>query len=190
MFDLKALMEKMSFVEQRGDSVLEEQFWQMLLRSEEGWNLSLDQFQIGRYRVDAIFAIGDQAVVIELDGAAFHWNVSIDEARDAELLRDVSAVVRIPYHAMRSCPDATFAVLAQWWDRFRIPLLPNVISFQEFGKRLTSQDYEVWDVSFPFTVGRASDYNKGTVATISRQLGGDASPSIIDRIHKQQRNNG
>lgn len=180
----------MSFVERRGDSVLEEQFWQMLLRSKEGWALALDQFQIGRHRVDVIADCDGEAVVIELDGEAFHPDKEADERRDLELLNDVSAVIRIPYHAMRACPFASFVVLSHWYPRFTIPLPSNVINFQDLGRITESQDFEIWDVAYPFRVGRSRDFVDDSTATISIRRGSASSPWIIGRIKKQQRTNG
>lgn len=102
-----------------GDSVLEERFWEMMRQTRGGLTGAIDQFQIGPHRVDAIVVCDGKAVVIELDGKAFHNSIT-DTFRDDAVLRSVNAVVRIPFHALWDAPYATFHVLSLWFPRFEI----------------------------------------------------------------------
>src|SRR6476659_2513277 len=56
----------------RGESFLEDRFWEMMRKTERGLDGAIQQFEIGECRVDAIVDCNGKAVVVELDGAAFH----------------------------------------------------------------------------------------------------------------------
>lgn len=105
----------------RGDSYLEERFWSLIDSTVKGQGDSLDQFEIGQYRVDAIFLVSNNhAVVIELDGNEFHRDrCEEDRQRDKEILRSVSAVIRIRYKDLMERPRSTVHALGAWYDRFK-----------------------------------------------------------------------
>lgn len=114
----------------RGDSVLERQFWHMMRKTELGWHGAADQLQIGKYRVDAIMDCDGESVVVELDGKRFH-NVNADTVRDHEILKEVDAVIRIPFYAMWHFEYAVFKVLGEWYPRFNIPGNPVSLASEE-----------------------------------------------------------
>lgn len=117
--------------EPRGDSVLEQSFWRWIKGSAGSWHGAIDQFQIGKYRVDAIFDCDGEAVVIELDGKAYHDRAK-DHLRDKELIQHVSGIIRIPFAAMWWYSQATIQALGSWYPRFSKPINQLVLTYEEF----------------------------------------------------------
>jgi len=188
--------------DQRGDSVLERDFWYQLDKTTVRWHGAIDQFQIGRYRVDCMIDCGGTSVVIELDGKAFH-NALDDEVRDTELLKSVGAIVRVPYWAISRFPDATFKVLGTWFPRLqKRGSHIYAITKDEFTKEYHGQleegsheaayflesvesGYQVYDINQnSATIGPASAFS-GRSELFSRvwvQYGQNA-PATLDRLY-------
>lgn len=105
----------------RGDSVLEERFWSLIDDTVCGRENSLDQFEIGSYRVDSIFLVPQRgAVIIELDGEGFHQDRSADYRRDMKLLKSVRGIIRIRYADLMHRPQSTFYTIGTYYPRFRM----------------------------------------------------------------------
>lgn len=102
----------------RGDSYLEERFWSLIDETQGGREGSLDQFEIGEYRVDSIFLVPQGAVVVELDGAAFHRDQRADYRRDTVLLRSVYGVIRIRYYDLMTFPRSALYTIGRFYPRF------------------------------------------------------------------------
>lgn len=147
----------------RGDSFLEERFWSLIDETEGGRKWSLDQFEIGRHRVDSIFLVPQGAVVIELDGAEFHHDRAADHQRDTELLKVVSTVIRIRYHDLMTFPRSTLFTIGRFYPRF---LRSGVQTFD-------SHD----------------DPNTAQLLGISWRKGSHTTNDIVQRIKKGQRTN-
>lgn len=103
----------------RGDSHLEERFWDLIDETEGGRKDSLDQFEIGKHRVDSIFLVPQGAVVIELDGAEYHRDHEADYRRDMDLLKVVRGVIRIRYRDLMTYPRTTLFTIGRHYPRFR-----------------------------------------------------------------------
>ena len=144
----------------RGDSVLEQMYWHMLRKSEKGWHGAVDQFQIGAFRVDCLINCDGKLVVVELDGAKYH-NALDDELRDRELLKSVDAIIRVPFAAMWYYRYAVFAVMSEWFPRFKMRAEHQLtLSLDEFREELNADDlycqesyldeaedsYNIWEV--------------------------------------------
>jgi very-short-patch-repair endonuclease len=185
----------------RGDSPLEELFWHRLSGTEQGWQGAIDQFEIGNYRADAILDINGHAVIVELDGKAYHhWERDFE--RDSVLLNEVSAVIRIPYAALKQHTFGTFKILEQWYSRFRLPDNSRAMTLDEFrlakSEARETQDglrwsdwiesvnsiWEIWethgDVAF---VGSPNQYHTGVGMHRIAIRRGKTNPEIIKRIH-------
>lgn len=102
------------------ESVLECDFWYYIRKTNAMERNAARQWQVGRYRVDAIFNCDGKTVVVELDGAEFHKDERKDLNRVKDLLLSVDTVIRIPYQSMHFYPRATFAVLGNWFPRFAL----------------------------------------------------------------------
>lgn len=145
----------------RGDSHLEERFWSMIDKTDQGREGSLDQFEIGKYRVDSIFLVHQGAGVIELDGAAFHKDAQADYRRDMEILKYVHSVIRIRYFDLVTFPISTFYAIGQFYPRFHIPGIM----------------YDIHD-----------DPRTANLPGISWRQSCNKNQQIINRIQKGQRN--
>lgn len=117
---MTAIGSDMPVTASRGDSALEERFWSMVDETDGGRKDSLDQFEIGNYRVDSIFLVPQGAVVIELDGAQYHRDDKADYRRDTEILRSVCAVIRVRYYDLMTFPYSTFYTIGRFYPRFHI----------------------------------------------------------------------
>lgn len=184
---------------QLGDSVLEKQFWHFLSKTRGGLHGAIDQFPIGRYRVDCLIDCNGKAVVVELDGKAYH-DAMADEIRDREILKSVDAIIRIPFVAMWHYPHATFAVLAKWFSRFQIES-PATYERQEFIERLrylqTEEDMradeyvsifddtiQVWEVqNNAAVVGSPSGFWRSNKRAMMWIQHGVADQGILDRLY-------
>jgi len=104
------------------ESALECEFWYWLKFKTHGGDFrAIRQVPIGQFRVDCLIECGSQLVVVELDGKAFHQGRSVqDNRRDCELIKQVDAIIRIPYAALHHFPRATFRVLEEWFPRFAV----------------------------------------------------------------------
>lgn len=190
-----------------GDSVLEERFWHMMLKTSGGFHGSADQFQIGRYRVDAIFDCGGEVVVIELDGKAYHDRAA-DTERDNILINSVDAIIRIPFAAMWYYRNATLAAIASWYPRFDAGYYVTCLPLSEFNQEYTDikaerewnpqewiaeveHSYDIWEAGRQYaTVGSPKGFLGQTMNrhVITRQLG-RAAPGIRDRIYAESKCN-
>lgn len=169
-----------------GESVLEDRFWEMMRKTNLGLEGAKPQFEIGRFRVDAIVDCSGKSVVIELDGKQWH-DPKADEHRDGILAQSVDAVIRIPFRCMWDTPRATFRAINEWYrDRFYIED-DHVVTEGELEYGLVPLDghaievYQVYDQRA--RVGRVIDFigaGVGGIITIKR---GTGTPEILDKIH-------
>lgn len=138
----------------KSESVLEDLFWHYVRYTQGGIENCVSQFPIGQFRVDALFDCDGVAVVVELDGKEYHdWQR--DDERDSVLLKEVGAVVRIPYRAMKLFPFATMKVLSLWYPRFEMAKdtrTMDSIELQRFYDRevfpLSDDEREDWFYQF------------------------------------------
>jgi very-short-patch-repair endonuclease len=190
--------------EHRGDSVLEEMFWHMIRKTSASTHASIDQFQIGRYRVDSIFDCDGKAVVVELDGKQFH-NKELDRIRDAEIAQHVSAIIRVPFAAMWYYKDATMKVLGEWFPRFRITESILLLSqteleqehayVEESGDYLnddewyeeTEYSYDVWQINGNLGfVGSPKQFLRTSPKHwITYQECGETDPNLITQLYRK-----
>jgi hypothetical protein len=119
----------------RGDSVLERSFWHNLLKTEKVWHGSIDQLQIGQFRVDVAIDCDGKSVVVEMDGAAYH-DADRDRRRDDILLNSVDAIIRIPYAPMEYFRFGAMYALTQWFSRFDVGDHNLTITADEFYKEM------------------------------------------------------
>jgi hypothetical protein len=189
---------------ERGDSVLERRFWHMLRKTEGAWHGAIDQFQIGKFRVDCLIDCDGKAVVIELDGKAYH-DAMADELRDAELLKSVDAIIRIPFAAMWYYRYGTFKILGEWFPRLALRTDYNtVISVADFKEEFQAayecrdndwndyveaaeHSYDVWERDGDMAlVGSPSAFQYSTKKMhrvwVQR---GRRDPSILEHLYKQ-----
>lgn len=189
---------------QRGDSVLEQKFWDRAKKTDGGWHGATDQLPIGPYRVDAIFDCGGEAVVIELDGKAYHGDWEADHRRDKYLVQYVSAVIRIPFAAMWYQSEAAFKVIGEWFPRLKKAEPITVLSVDDLREELrqveeeghyfpgeflqeVEQMYHVYAIFNDLAyVGSPKNFTNewGKPQTISMQRGKTA-PWVIDRIYEK-----
>lgn len=184
----------------KGDSVLEEKFWQFFAMTEKRWHGATDQFKIGRYRVDAIFDCDGKSLVVELDGKQWH-DTDLDATRDQELLQSVDYIIRIPYRAMWFFPFATQQALAEWFPRFDM-------WFEGWGRKWSdvdiehrincdqSSEFEWLEYAKPYQVWSINN-DRAAIGTVGQFLGvsngfsylelqrGTGDPDIIDRIYQK-----
>lgn len=104
----------------RCESPLEWLFWNWLQKTERGWSGAQRQVRCGSYRVDFVVPCDGMNVVVEMDGKRWHGNRKHERRRDEFLLGEYGAVIHVPFAAMNFYPNATFAVLAAWYPRFRL----------------------------------------------------------------------
>jgi very-short-patch-repair endonuclease len=168
------------------ESILEERFWEHIRKTKDGLKGSKSQFQIGNFRVDAIFAYKARAIVVELDGRHFH-DPEADAARDLILIKSVSAVVRIPFRALWDFPRATLAVLNEWFpDRFFTGEDRHVISKGQLEYGLFPQDGHTLEIYSCMPregrVGRVVDLIGGGAGCPIGIRRGKTEKGIIERI--------
>lgn len=191
----------------RGDSVLEQQFWHMLLKTKINWHGAAEQFQIGRHRVDSIIDCDGQAVVIELDGKKWH-DVNADRVRDSEVIKSVDAIIRIPFAAMWYYRAGTFKILGDWFPRLAVSDDISVLTKSELQEEhagvgdeespyfmdQTEQDYlesietvyDVIDVDEPYAwVGSPRQFLRTHPTHVITLQRGTAATGIIDRIYEK-----
>lgn len=168
---------------EQGESVLEERFWDLMNRTAERHRGAKPQFQIDRFRVDSIVDCDGHAVVVELDGERYHLDKRYDQARDDYLCQFVSGVIRIPFHAIWNCPDATFAILGLWFPRFAIK--HEAIRYETHYATLSDYGYrQVFSPSISYgLVHWAKDWSEGDNPHRIRITRGRTDPKIIARIH-------
>lgn len=187
----------------RGDSVLEKRFWAAMNKTRKTWHGAVDQFPIGRFRVDCLIDCDGKLVVVELDGKTYH-DALADDLRDKELLKSVDAIIRVPFAAMWHYEAATMKVLSQWFPRFAVTNYA-VRSLTEFYRELQDvedghthyynrgeylEDHEnaidVWELDGNVAlVGSPSGFlhtNKRHRVWIQR---GKADPSLMERLYQK-----
>lgn len=107
------------------ESPLEEIMWHYIEKTR-GWDDCEAQVPIAGFRVDALFRHGDNRIVIEADGTAFHEQ-GRDWRRDKQILAtgQVQWIVRVPYAAWQFYGFATLACLRNWFPQTFDCNLPN-----------------------------------------------------------------
>lgn len=189
-----------SYDPNRGDSVLEKEFWYRLGKTYHRWHGAIDQFQLELCRVDCLIDCDGRSVVVELDGKAFH-KADADARRDAHVLKNVDAVIRIPFGALWFLPDATFDALATWFPRFKtrgnhIMSIP-ISEFHEERRRAeedynfddwfgNTEAYQVWHVEGNTAwIGTPKQmlYGAGGFAIVKQD--GTGSKDVLDRLYRR-----
>lgn len=187
----------------RGDSVLEDAFWHMLRKTDLGWHAAIDQFEIGRYRVDCLMDCNGKLVVVELDGKAYH-RAEADQLRDAEILKSVDAIIRIPFPAMWYYRYATFKVLGEWFPRLGLhadyQLVLSMDEFKDEWQRMmddpevgaeyfneAERSYNIWEKEGDIAlVGSPSAFRGGTnlMSRVWVQRG-TQDPGLMERLYER-----